>query len=243
MDLRNRVLLLLPGWLRALLRHLRSRQLLSPHARASFSQEGEDLVLHRLFERQPHGFYVDVGAHHPARFSNTKLLYDRGWHGINIDPTPGCMDAFHRARQRDVNLELAISDVDEVRHLFVFDEPALNSLSEELSYHRNRNTDYTLGREVEVRSRTLADVLAEHLPLDVTTIDLLSIDVEGYDLDVLKSNDWDRFRPRVVVIEVLRASLGDLPDAEEIQFLTKRGYRLYAKLVNSVVLRDEAELD
>lgn len=243
MSFRTWVVSLLPGWLRGLLRHLRTRHLLSEHARVSFAQEGEDLLLHRLFERQSHGFYVDVGAHHPERFSNTKLLYDRGWHGINIDPTPASMDAFRRFRQRDVNLEIAISNVGEVRELFMFNEPALNSFSEELSYERIQTNKYSLDRKVAVRSRPLADVLAENLPPGLETIDLLTIDVEGHDLEVLRSNDWDRFRPRVVVIEVLRSSLDELPDAEEVQFLSERGYRLYAKLVNSVVLRDGARLD
>ena len=41
----------------------------------SYSQEGEDMILRRLFEKQIQGFYVDVGAHHPKRFSNTYYFY------------------------------------------------------------------------------------------------------------------------------------------------------------------------
>ena len=57
----------------------------------SFSQEGEDLVLARIFEGKKNGFYVDIGAHHPTRFSNTHYFYRRGWSGINIDAMPGSM--------------------------------------------------------------------------------------------------------------------------------------------------------
>jgi hypothetical protein len=74
----------------------------------SYAQEGEDMVLRRIFEDQPLGFYVDVGAHHPVRFSTTYFFYRRGCRGINIDATPGSMDAFRRLRPRDINLEVAI---------------------------------------------------------------------------------------------------------------------------------------
>src|SRR3954469_4320493 len=94
--------------LRTAIRQVRTGAL-SVNARIAFSQEGEDLLLARMFEHQSEGFYVDVGAHHPQRFSNTHLLHQRGWRGINIDATPGSMAAFRRARPHDVNLEIAIA--------------------------------------------------------------------------------------------------------------------------------------
>ena len=97
---------LLPAKLRSLLRDRLGKRL---YGRLSYSQEGEDLVLHRLFEGQATGIYVDVGAHHPFRFSNTCLLHTRGWRGINIDATPGSMAQFQRFRPRDVNLELGVA--------------------------------------------------------------------------------------------------------------------------------------
>jgi hypothetical protein len=74
--------------------------------RSSWSQEGEDLILARIFGDKPDGFYVDVGAHHPKRFSNTYYFYRRGWRGINIDAMPGSMLAFNRLRPSDINIEL-----------------------------------------------------------------------------------------------------------------------------------------
>lgn len=227
---------LLPARLRALLRHLREGALASPNARVSFSQEGEDLLLARLFESQSEGFFVDVGAHHPERFSNTRLLYARGWRGINIDATPGSMKAFDRARRRDINLEIAVASDEQMRHLYIFDEPALNSLSEDLSSRRHQTTDYAIDRRIQLATRPLKKILDEYLPEDVTSIDLMTIDVEGQDLDVLRSNDWSRYRPRVLVIEVLVSSLEELMDREEIRFMRGHGFSLYAKLVNSIIL-------
>jgi hypothetical protein len=67
------------------------------HIRSNcYSQEGEDLIASRLFPNQSTGFYVDIGAHHPTRFSNTYLLYTKGWRGINIDPLPGSKELFDK---------------------------------------------------------------------------------------------------------------------------------------------------
>lgn len=67
---------------------------ISGHAKLSFSQEGEDMLLDRFFMNQKDGFYVDVGAHHPERFSNTNYYYLRGWRGINIEADPSLMKEF-----------------------------------------------------------------------------------------------------------------------------------------------------
>ncbi len=80
----------------------------------------------RYFEnKKTTGFYVDVGAHHPLRFSNTYKFYKRGWHGINIDAMPGSMDLFNRLRHRDINLERAVSDSKQILTYYAFNEPAL----------------------------------------------------------------------------------------------------------------------
>ena len=211
---------------------------MSPFARISFSQEGEDLVLARLTEDRLNGFYVDVGAHHPTRFSNTQLLYRRGWAGINIDPTPGAIKLFNKLRPRDINLEAAIGSKPGTSTLYMFDEPALNSTSRELSRMRHEQTDYKVIREVQVPLLTLEDMLDQFLPDPSQTIDLLSIDVEGSDFDVLKSNDWSRFRPRIVLIETLESSVEQVLDGDEYAYLRELGYRLHSKLANTVIFLD-----
>ena len=89
-----------------------------------------------------HGFFVDVGAHHPQRFSNTYYFYLKGWSGINIDAMPGSMKIFDDLRSRDINLEIPISDKSEILTYYEFDEPALNSFSLSLSHERITTTNY-----------------------------------------------------------------------------------------------------
>src|SRR5688500_1440642 len=103
------------------------------YASQSFSQEGEDLILRHIFKGKREGFYVDVGAYHPMRFSNTYLFYSMGWRGINIDATPGSMSAFRAVRPRDTNLQLAISDRNETLTLMMFDEPVLSTFSPDVA--------------------------------------------------------------------------------------------------------------
>ena len=205
------------------------------HARTSYAQEGEDLILLRLFEGDPPGVYVDVGAHHPFRFSNTCLLFERGWRGINIDARPGSMAAFRRARPRDINLELGISERPAELEFFLFEEPALNTFDRVLAQTRLAQ-GWRLADTRTVPCLPLSEVLARELPrLSAASPDLLSIDVEGLDLEVLRSNDWRRFRPRVVIAEVLGHSLAAGTSSPTQDYLASEGYGLFAKLYNSAI--------
>lgn len=200
-------------------------------ASQSYSQEGEDMVLRRVFEKQAVGFYVDVGAHHPFRFSNTYYFYQKGWQGINIDAMPGSMKNFRQFRQRDINIESGVALNDAQYIYYIFKENALNTFDDDLAQQY-----ISAGREIvtkmQLRARPLVDLLNENLPLG-QKIDLLSVDVEGFDLDVLKSNDWQLFRPRVLITEELRLVSGERNNSVS-KFLLSVGYHEFASTYNSV---------
>jgi FkbM family methyltransferase len=199
----------------------------------SFSQEGEDLILKRMFEKQENGFYVDIGAHHPQRFSNTYYCYLKGWRGINIDAMPDSMKPFREIRPEDINIEAAISDSSEVLTFYIFNEPALNGFSKEISTSRDTISRYQITDTKQIRTKTLSEVLDEHLPQD-TKIDFLSIDVEGLDYQVLLSNDWSKYRPKVILVEELFTVLESIPgESKTFVFLHELGYELFAKTVNT----------
>ena len=221
--------------IRALLERVMPGIVKSADQQECYSQEGEDLIVVRLFEGKTDGFYVDIGAHHPIRHSNTHLLYRRGWRGINIDATPGSMAEFRRLRPRDINIECLVASDPSPRRFHVFNEPALNTASRMLASERpSENAEYQITGEVELRPRPLVSLLHEFLPKG-TVIDLMSVDVEGLDLDVLRSNDWTRYRPKLLLVEVLHIELADLDRHEIVQFLRERNYRSIAKLYNTVV--------
>ncbi len=206
---------------------------LDGYALKSYSQEGEDMILRRLFENQKTGFYVDVGAHHPMRFSNTYFFYKRGWRGINIDAMPGSMKLFNKFRPRDINIEKAISSEKQIITYYVFNEPALNGFSKELSEERHGKGNYFIVSTIDMKTTTLEEIFDYWLPKG-QEIDFLSIDVEGLDFEVLKSNSFEKYRPKVILIEILESSLSNLENNEISKFLKRVNYSIYAKTVNTV---------
>jgi FkbM family methyltransferase len=213
---------------------------LNGYSQRSFAQEGEDLLLNRIIGKQRKGFYVDIGAHHPVRFSNTYLFYKRGWHGINIEPNPRLASLFRRYRPNDVNLELGISEQAGELTYWMFDEPALNSFDRDLSEKRIQETTYKLTGTRKVKVDRLDSVLEEYAQ-PATGIDIMTIDTEGHDLAVLRSNNWERFRPRWLLVESLTREPLDKITSEQHRFLQKQSYYLYAKTVNTYIYRDKRE--
>lgn len=207
------------------------------YARKSYSQEGEDLILSRIFSGQARGFYIDVGAHHPRRFSNTRLFYRRGWNGINIEPNPAAMSAFRSDRRRDVNLQLGVSDRAGTMTYYAFDEPALNTFDRELVDWRLANTSYKLIKTIEIPVVRLDSILQEHLPKG-QGIDFMSVDVEGHDLAVLRSNDWTRYRPKCVLAEAIGKSIEEDMRSEIFLYMKDCGYELLGKTYNTLVFRE-----
>ena len=209
----------------------------------SYSQEGEDMILKRLFEKQEKGFYVDVGAHHPKRFSNTYYFYKKGWNGINIDAMPNSMKLFNKIRPRDINIEKPISDEKQILTYYAFNEPALNGFSKELSDSRVKDdNNYHIIFEKDIETSTLEEVLDTNLPRH-QEIDFLSIDVEGLDFMVLKSNDFEKYKPKVILIEILGSSLSDIDNNEISILLKKFNYLIYAKAVNTVIFIEKDFLE
>jgi len=205
-----------------------------------YSQEGEDIVLARLLGERSRGFYVDVGAHHATRFSNTYALYRKGWRGLNIDATPGSMESFCKMRPGDINLEVSISDQKDPLVFHMFREGALNTFDSALA-RSYIDGGWEQKGSVEMVPKTLAQVLDEHLEAG-QKIDLMNIDVEGEDLGVLKSNDWNKYCPEIVIVEALDTPLTCLNENPLVAFLKIKGYVPTSRLFNSIIFRRVAGL-
>jgi len=204
----------------------------------SYSQEGEDMVLRSFFEgkKKYKGFFVDVGAHHPYRYSNTLHFYQQGWRGINIEPTPGAIKAFNIFRRHDINLNIGISEKKEKLTFYCFNEPALNGFSKEVSLERNSGANpYFITKEIEVETYPLAEVLDTYLPAG-QKIDFLSIDVEGLDLQVLESNNWTKYKPDHILVED-RIDFDNLLESEVYRYLKEKGYQLVAKTFRTLLFK------
>lgn len=221
----------LPRHVRQYLSLLRAL-LFDVYAVKCYAQEGEDMILRRIYEHRPSGFFVDVGAHHPRRFSNTFLFYKRGWRGINIDAAHGSMSLFRRLRPRDVNVEAAVANDSTELSFHVFQEPALNSFDADLS--RARSANHSMLDQRLIATTTLARLLAAHLPVG-QKVDFMSVDVEGLELAVLRSNDWGACRPDYVLVEQMGRTVAALQREPLHQYMVTQGYELFAKTVNTSI--------
>ena len=198
----------------------------------SFSQYGEDIILRNIFSGKKTGFFVDVGAHHPTRFSNTYWFYRKGWRGINIDAAPGSTARFNKKRSGDKNIEAAISNTKETLEFNVLNHAAFSTFSKKLAEEHVKE-GYWIKDVVQIQTKTLKEVLDENLS-GVEKIDFVNIDVESYDLEVLKSNDWNKYVPEVIVIEDRELSN---EGSEIVSYLNEKGYNLVATMEKTKIFK------
>jgi len=206
----------------------------------TFSQCGEDRILNYIFAGKKDGLYVDIGAFHPINCSNTYLFYEKGWHGINLDARPGSMKEFNRLRPRDINLELAIADSEELLTYYQMSEEKnlnlMNSFS--IDFIRQIGMENSIVKQTEIKTSKLSKVLNEYLPKS-TVIDFMSIDVEGMEIEVLKSNNWEVYRPRVLLVESIAKNISNLSGLNVVEFMANNEYQCFAKTPNGIFFVDK----
>ncbi len=207
----------------------------SSNSRACFSQEGEDALLERILQHDIEyaGSFVDIGAHHPIKFSNTYKFYLAGWRGVNIEATPGSTKVFNEVRPLDINLEVPISDKEEEITFYMFNSPELNTFSEENVKEWDGKGTARVINTLKLKTSTINAVLNNHYP-DGKRFDLLSIDVEGLDLSILRTLNFEKFHFNFIIVED-PTELLNLPFGEVYNFLATKGYKIVSKLYYSSI--------
>lgn len=195
------------------------------------------MILRSFYERKKNykGFFIDVGAHHPYRFSNTMYFYKRGWKGINIEPTPTVIKLFRLFRKRDITLNAGISETHQKLKFYCFNEPALNGFSKEISEERDQSGSYKIVQTLDIETFPLSEVLDKYLPPG-QKIDFLTIDVEGLDLQVLRSNNWEKYKPNFILVED-QIDFENLSGSEVYLLLLEKNYELAAKTSRTLFFR------
>jgi hypothetical protein len=186
-----------------------------------YSQFGEDKILNELIPNNfTNGLYVDVGCFHPKKYSNTYMLFRRGWRGINIDMEKNKIASFNLARPNDYNFLGAISDKIEKVKIYRNQKFGVSSTINE-KFIKNEDiidVDY-------IQTTTLNSVL-ENSPFKEKKIDFLNIDTEGNDLKVLKSLNFDIYDPSIVIIETHLKKIDLIIKSEIYLFLINKKYIL-----------------
>lgn len=196
--------------------------------RISYSQYSEDLILsdlmsERLLNPEYCGFWVDIGAHDPVRFSNTKIFSDKGWRGINVDAMPEAIVKFNHYRRRDININAGVGPTDGNMPYYMFADHAINTFDKNIA---DRQSGL---REVRsITMMTLEHVLDQYLP-EGRHIDFLTIDAEGLDFKILQSNNWEKYRPDYVLVEVYGDNKAEILNSEVVKYMSSVGYAFVAQ--------------
>ena len=187
----------------------------------SYTQNLEDYHLSLAFAGQKTGTYIDVGAGHPVADNVSFWFYERGWQGIVIEPQAELTSLYARLRPRDIAVCGLVGSANGEIDFHVVDR--LHGFSSTLEHVAQHAQQFGVGyRTVRMPVMTLARLCAEH---GVKEIDFLKIDVEGGEADVLHGGDWERNRPKVIVIEAVTPGTGEPAWAAWEPLLLARGYR------------------
>jgi FkbM family methyltransferase len=200
--------------------------------RVSYSQFGEDLFLtHLLGYEKTDGVFVDVGCYQPIVLSNTYIFYQRGWRGLAIDPNPQFKAAWDRYRPGDLFLNFAVSKArGRMTYLINSQYPAMNTVVDEDKISGFDSTQYTVG---SCEAIPLSDILDRYL--NGNRIDLLNVDCEGRDVEVLETNDFEKYRPAVIAMEDTNLS----SDTKANQLLQALGYEYRAYIGLTKIFQDK----
>jgi hypothetical protein len=223
--------------------------LLVPYGQIAYGQNAEDIVLakfldERLKNKKKPGFYIDVGAHHPFRYSNTYSFYQRGWRGLNIDVDERAIQLFKLFRPRDISVQALVATQSKVLTYFVFSDRAFNTCDLLLAKKLIKNKRAKLIKKIKIKPQNLKVLLGKHLKKE-QKVDFLSIDVEGMDEDVLQAYDFANFAPSFILIEDLNFAndIFQQKSKKIARFLKKQGYHFVSQVFNTAIWQKKTTKD
>ena len=206
----------------------------------SYSMLGEDLVVNNFFKNKTNGTYVDVGCYHPIDGNNTHLLFRKGWNGINIDLNKISIDLFNIARKNDENFRVAVSNKSKkIKFYYRKKINMLNTINKKFA-----NNSFKKGYRIDyIQARTLSSILKES-KLRNKKIDFLNIDIEGNEINALKTLDFKIYRPKLICVEIHnfnsnRLKKGNFKDHRIYKFLKQKGYKHMWKNEFSFIFKDK----
>jgi FkbM family methyltransferase len=196
-------------------------------ARQSFSQQGEDIVLYHLLHdwmKLESPTYLDIGAADPIQSSNTYLLYCTGSRGVLVEPNPAYVADIRKHRPGDLVVQagVGIGEAGEADYYVIRGAPTLNTFSPgQVAMYRKGSPKDPVERVVKMPLVPVNRLIAECLG---QAPDLLSIDVEGLDLDILRTLDFGTYRPGAIIAETILMNGGGRDNAGIAGLLISKGY-------------------
>ncbi len=222
-----------------------ARYRLRPPYKRSYAQQGEDLLIKAALSRVgiTNPSYLDIGAYDPLRGNNTYLMYVNGARGVLVEPNPKRVSALRRKRRGDRVIQAGIAPADEPSaQYFVMSLGGgqLNTFKKEEAENMVRTASYGEQKIRQVLAVPLISINTLMQKYFSRGPDVLSLDAEGYDLEILQALDFSRYAPYCLCIETLRYDeVGELCKVQEIPELLKfHGYEVFADTyVNTIFIR------
>jgi FkbM family methyltransferase len=207
-----------------------------------YSQCGEDAIVKYIFRLRniDHPSYIDVGAHHPYYLSNTAYFYEKGCRGINIEANPDLIEAFQIHRPKDINLNVAIGGAMSEMDFYILSDSSLSTFSKDEAEKLVSGGRHEIISVKKIQLITLESVLQQYS--NNVFPDFLSLDVEGLDMEILKSIDFSRYWPKVICLEAAEYSpIGaGIKRLDLIDYIADKGYYEYANTnLNSILVKNE----
>ena len=178
---------------------------------------GEDIFIRRFFKNEKKGFYVDIGSYHPIKGSLTYYLFKKGWRGLNADLSKVSVDLFKISRPNDHNINAAITDFDGETEYF--ESGAINQQNSLVSEKDKK--------KIKIKAYKLNTLLDD---FNILEIDYLNIDVEGNELKVISTFDFEKFHPKLISIEQNIYNSEKIFDEECHKLLLAKNYFLASKI-------------
>jgi FkbM family methyltransferase len=217
---------------------IRKKPVADPDSHISYSQQGEDLIISYLLGwlQIQDIYYLDIGAHHPTFLSNTYLFYKRGHRGVCLEPDPVLCRNFKKERPQDTTLNIGTGvKQPTTQDFFVMYPPTLNTFSaDEVRMYKKHYPESHVKKTLPIEMVPVSQVIEENFS---RTPELVSIDTEGFDLEILKSFDFSKHRPAVFCIETIEYSgKNSLHKNSSItKLMRSHNYMLYGDtLINSI---------
>ncbi len=196
--------------------------------RKQYSQWGEDLYINSFFKNKNKGIYLDIGCFHPVMYSNTCLLYKKGWRGINIDINKTSIDLFNILRPKDINICTAISKKKTFFKAYI-DDPfsPVNTINKK--FYKNFNKSFFKNKEIlKIRSNTMKEIVDLS---NIKKIDYVNIDAEGSDFEILKQLDLIKHQVKLLSIETHNVDGTPTKNFDAIKkFLKKKNYSIVKRV-------------
>jgi len=206
----------------------------------TFSEHGEDILIHRLSLWKEHGFYIDCGAYHARKMSLTARLRLFGWRGLNIDIDEDIVKSLQKDIAGSQSIQAALGELDDDPVImYKYEDAVLNTTNPKQQDHlkkieKDGNLFTSFKKEIPLKTRSLRSLISDYKPL-IENIDFISIDVEGVELSVLRGFPWEKHRPSVIAVEIHKLNMLEILGNPVVEYLYSKDYILQSYVFHNAI--------